>query len=65
MLTFIITPALECEENEIIMTLIANAFMGPIEVCIHNKWHRVVDYNWTKGDATVACRQLELPSSGS
>ena len=47
------------------MTLIANAFMGPIEVCIHNKWHRVVDYNWTKGDATVACRQLQLPSSGS
>ena len=55
----------ECEENDIVMTIVANEqFLGPIEVCIHNRWHRVCDSNWTKADATVACRQLELPHTG-
>ena len=47
------------------MTIVANSqFLGPIEVCIHNRWHRVCDSNWTKADATVSCRQLKLPFSG-
>ena len=47
------------------MIIVANQqFLGPIEVCVHNKWHRVVDYKWTKADAIVACRQLELSHSG-
>ena len=55
----------ECEENDIVMTIVANEqFLGAIEVCIHNRWHRVCDSNWTKADATVACRQLELPHTG-
>ena len=40
------------------------AFLGPFEVCVHNEWHRVGDHHWTKQDATVACRQLELPYEG-
>ena len=35
--------------------------MGPVEVCLHNVWHRVCDSYWTKKDATVACRQLDFP----
>lgn len=55
----------ECEENDIVMIIVANEqFLGPIEMCVHNKWHRVVDYKWTKADAIVACRQLELPHTG-
>jgi hypothetical protein len=57
-------PVFECEENDIVMTIVANSqFLGPIEVCIHNRWHRVCDSNWTKADATVSCRQLKLPFS--
>ena len=55
----------ECEEYNVALTLTANeVFMGPIEVCIHNKWHRVCDNSWTKEDAKVTCRQLQLPETG-
>ena len=55
----------ECEENEIVIIIVAiDQFLGPIEVCIHNRWHRVCDSNWTKADATVACKQLKLPFTG-
>ena len=47
------------------MRIVANtAFIGPIQVCLHNRWHRVCDFNWTKEDAMVACRQLELEHTG-
>ena len=47
------------------MRIVANTvFIGPIQVCLHNRWHRVCDFNWTKEDAMVACRQLELEHTG-
>ena len=47
------------------MTIVSNIeFLGPIEFCVHNKWHRVSALNWTKQDATVACKQLELSNTG-
>ena len=56
---------IECEDGDIVMTVIASeSFLGPIEVCVHNKWHRLCDSNWTKADAITACRQLELPHTG-
>ena len=55
----------ECMEGDIVMTIVANQqFLGPLEVCIHHAWHRVCDSNWTKADATVACKQLELDYEG-
>ena len=55
----------ECENGNIVLTLKAfNAFLGPVEICLHNKWHRVCDSHWSQEDATVACRQLQLPHSG-
>ena len=47
------------------MRIVANTeFLGPIQVCLHNRWHRVCDFNWTKEDAMVACRQFELEHTG-
>ena len=58
-------PHAECDDGDIRMTVVANKiFMGPIELCIHNVWHRVCDSNWTKYDAKVACKQLELQYAG-
>ena len=46
------------------MTFVANVLlMGPIEICVHRKWHRVCDSNWSRSDAVVACRQLGLDTS--
>ena len=56
----------ECEDGEILLRIVANtAFLGPIEVCFHNKFHRVCDSNWTTEDARVSCRQLELDHEGT
>ena len=47
------------------MQILANTvFLGTIEVCVHNRWHRVCDFNWTQADAIVACVQLELERTG-
>ena len=53
----------ECEDGAILMNIVAESvFMGPIQVCEHNRWHRVCD---TRQDAIVACNQLELNSTGN
>lgn len=38
---------------------------GRIEICLNNEWGTVCDQIWDNIDAGVACRQLELSSSGS
>ncbi|CAI8007779.1 Soluble scavenger receptor cysteine-rich domain-containing protein SSC5D [Geodia barretti] len=59
-----IAPDYECDEGDIVMTFVANVLlMGPIEICVHRKWHRVCDSNWSRSDAVVACRQLGLDTS--
>ena len=56
---------IECEEGLVQMTVVAqSALLGPIEFCVHNEWHRVVDEKWTRENATSTCWQLELPYGG-
>ena len=38
----------------------ANESEGRVEICINNAWGTICDSGFTKEDAKVVCRQLEL-----
>jgi deleted-in-malignant-brain-tumors protein 1 len=53
-----------CPQGDIRLQEGATAFEGRVEICINHFWRTLCDNTWDNIDASVACVQLGLPSTG-
>ena len=37
---------------------------GRVELCVHNVWGSICDYEWDTNDADVVCKQLGYSGQG-
>lgn len=54
----------ECMNGDIRLVDSVGNSTGRVEFCHNHKWTIVGDDIWDVTEATVACRQLELPTDG-
>ena len=52
-----------CVNGEVRLSDGADSSQGRVEVCIGGVWGTICDNSWDVFDASVVCRQLNLPSS--
>ena len=52
-----------CEEGDIRLVDGVDNTTGRVELCLEHEWRIVGDASWGEQEATVACRQLGLPTS--
>ena len=53
-----------CTGGDIRLSGGANKFSGRVETCSKNKWNGICYEDWGDAEATVVCRQLNLPTIG-
>ena len=52
----------ECVNGSIQLVNGSSPNEGRVEFCVNEQWGTVWDDGWDRNDATVACRQLGLPT---
>ena len=61
----VITSGITCDYGDVRLVGGSSQYEGRVEVCIDNQWGTVCDNSWDSDDATVVCRQLRYPYTGS
>lgn len=57
-------PSPECTVGSVRLTGGNSTVEGLVELCIDGEWSNVCDQGWDAFDASVTCKQLNLPYTG-